>query len=133
MLVSAIALTGFVLQVLTFGSPGLQSAAVGALIGAASFLPFYLLEGMAAGDVKLMAATCAWLSPELAASAVVATYLSGSVLGAVFWISGRRSQGVPYALAIAIGTLLAVLLAKTGFLLTADPVNAYPQQIGVSP
>jgi prepilin peptidase CpaA len=51
----------------------------GWLTGFAMLLPFYLLRGMAAGDVKLMAAAGAWLGTSLAFDAGLATFVLGGI------------------------------------------------------
>jgi len=115
-------------------------AALGGIgLGFAMFLPFYLLRGMAAGDVKLMAVVGAFSDASEAFEIVVLTWCVGGVmaLGMVLLrgrlrlalvnigllLSSIRGQGaaapapplqhsagaMPYGLAIAIGTI-AVLL-----------------------
>ncbi|AOJ07857.1 A24 family peptidase [Burkholderia mayonis] len=49
----------------------------GAATGAGLLLPFYLLRGMAAGDVKLMLAIGAWVGPSLALRIVLTTFVVG--------------------------------------------------------
>ncbi len=44
------------------------------------FLPFFLLGGMGAGDVKLMAALGAWLGPAEAFAIAIYASLAGGVL-----------------------------------------------------
>lgn len=51
----------------------------GWIAGLIIFLPFYLLRGMAAGDVKLMAAVGAWLGASMVPSIAIATWLIGGV------------------------------------------------------
>ena len=51
----------------------------GWLTGFAMLLPFYLLRGMAAGDVKLMAGAGAWLGTSLAFDAGLATFVLGGI------------------------------------------------------
>lgn len=51
----------------------------GALAGFALLLPFYLVRGMAAGDVKLMMTIGAWLGPAFALNIVLVTLLIGGV------------------------------------------------------
>ena len=53
--------------------------ACGWLTGLAIFLPFYLLRGMAAGDVKLMAAVGAWLGASMAFEIALATFVIGGL------------------------------------------------------
>ena len=45
------------------GVHGLGMAAAGWIVGILLFLPIFLLRGMGAGDVKLLAALGAWLGP----------------------------------------------------------------------
>jgi prepilin peptidase CpaA len=61
----------------------------GWVVGAAVFLPFFLLGGMGAGDVKLVAALGAWLGP--AKVAWVAIF--GGIAGGVLAIIVAASQG----------------------------------------
>ncbi|CAJ91868.1 Flp pilus assembly protein, peptidase CpaA [Cupriavidus necator] len=46
-------------------------------VGLVLFLPFYLMRGMAAGDVKLMAAVGAWLGGSMALKIALATCVIG--------------------------------------------------------
>ena len=50
------ALAGLIYQTAAAGWIGTQGAVAGWLVGSALFLPFFLLGGMGAGDVKLLAA-----------------------------------------------------------------------------
>jgi prepilin peptidase CpaA len=52
---------------------------MGAATGFAALLPFYLLRGMAAGDVKLMAMVGAWLGASAACYVVLATFVVGGI------------------------------------------------------
>jgi len=111
---------------------GISEWAMGWLAGFGIFLPFYLLHGMAAGDVKLMAAVGAWLGAGMAAKIALATFVLGGAwalvlvlvsgkgrevlrnLGSMALI-GRRGPAVgslPYGVAIAAGTLV-MLFART--------------------
>src|ERR1700740_3319900 len=65
---------------LALGGPlaTLRLGLAGALAGGTIFLPFYLLRGMAAGDVKLMAMVGAFLGP---AAAVLAALVTGIARG----------------------------------------------------
>lgn len=114
LLVAPLALAGIAVQTFDLGPRGLGFALGGALIGAVCTLPFHLLRGMAAGDVKLMAAAGAWFAPEAAPLVIALTFLAGGVLGIAMIVAGRRRYGVPYAIAIALGvaaTLLLLLLS----------------------
>ena len=125
---------------LVSGSPlhlitvGLAGCATGLLV----FLPLYLLRGMAAGDVKLMAMTGAFVGPAMAAHIALVACLAGGVLGlgmvilngrwAVLWRNlgalglaalrhtgpvtitrAASAGGIPYGVAIALGTAFVVL------------------------
>ncbi len=50
---------------------GFAAWLAGAATGAGLLLPFYLVRGMAAGDVKLMLAIGAWVGPTLARLSVI--------------------------------------------------------------
>src|SRR5437762_8698439 len=64
------ALVAFIASGLAGGSSALGASLAGWALAAAIWLPCYLLGGMGAGDVKLMAAIGAWLAP---AAAIYAT------------------------------------------------------------
>ena len=76
---------------------GVPAGALGWLAGAATgfglLLPFYLLRGMAAGDVKLMLAIGAWVGAEMTFYIVLATFIAGGI-GAIAYalLRGRMRQ-----------------------------------------
>jgi prepilin peptidase CpaA len=72
----------------TGGWAGLGISALGWLAGAALFLPFFVLGGMGAGDVKLVACLGAWLGPWTAVYVDLYAAIAGGVM----------------ALALALGT-----------------------------
>ena len=126
-------------SVLTMGLAGLG-------VGLLMFLPLYLLGGMAAGDVKLMATVGALTGPALACQISLATYVAGGILACLIVLCKRRTReaaanvgallrpmlmrwggaplasgaaappsvgGMPYALAIAAGTLCVLWIRHT--------------------
>jgi len=140
---NAVVVWGIVLALgiggLAGGHTGFLSALGGLLLGGLLLLPFYLLGGMGAGDVKLMAMTGAFLGPTATLLAVAVTLTAGlvlalSVLGV--WLimqsapgltalttlrrllparlrpslPGSRPAHFPYAAAIAVGAMTALWL-----------------------
>ena len=117
----------------------LLAALAGLALGLALFLPFYLLRGMAAGDVKLMAVVGAFAGPQQVFAIAVLAWCSGGVMAllAVLWrrrpglamsnlinmtraaltpgvapgaAQGQGSAGsIPYGVAIAIGTIVVLV------------------------
>jgi len=69
------------------GASGLLTGIGGATVGMGIFLPFYLGQGMGAGDVKLMGAAGAFLGPEYALLATGLSLGSGGVLAIVILAS----------------------------------------------
>jgi prepilin peptidase CpaA len=122
-------------------APGrsLFAAFEGMLTGFLIFLPFYLLRGMAAGDVKLMAVIGAFTGPGVAFEIALLTWCVGGLMALVtILLRGRlrlaldnlrcmlfgvlpggvglaasapqNSAGsMPYGLAIAAGTVVALV------------------------
>lgn len=118
---------------------GFGKSLLGAVTGLVIMLPLYMLHAMGAGDVKLMAAVGAFLGPVQTLGAALLVFLAGGVLSlaAALWsgafrrvadnlrllalstLPGRAgaTRGIqttgrlPYALAIAAGTLLQLWLA----------------------
>lgn len=77
-------LLGFILHLYLGSWTGLASSVLGFLVGFGVFLPLYLLGGMAAGDVKLMAAVGALVGSSLAWITVILTLLSGALIALVY-------------------------------------------------
>jgi prepilin peptidase CpaA len=67
-------------SLVTAGPNGLATSALGWLAGAALFLPFFVLGGMGAGDVKLVACLGAWLGPLTAVYVDLYAAVAGGVM-----------------------------------------------------
>ena len=78
-----------VFAAVTGGVQGAGWSLAGWAIGCAVFMPWFLLGGMGAGDVKLLAALGAWAGP----SAVVWMALYGALAGGVFAIVVSLARG----------------------------------------
>lgn len=73
--------TGYVYNVAAYGwGEGLQIAFLGMCVGLATLLPFYSLNWMGAGDVKMMAGMGAWLGPAVCWWGFVYTVFIGAGL-----------------------------------------------------
>ncbi|WP_079202511.1 prepilin peptidase [Pseudomonas sp. CC6-YY-74] len=118
-------------QVYFAGVSGLGNGALGMLVGFAVFLPLYVLGGMAAGDVKLMAMVGAFLTPQGALWAALFSLIAGGLCGFLivlvrgqlsmtfsrYWLMLRArayfapatgevaGKPFPYSVAILLGTL----------------------------
>jgi prepilin peptidase CpaA len=136
------ALVGIGLHILWAGSEGLLIGFYGFTAGLLLLLPFHLFGGgMAAGDVKLMAAAGAFLGPKATLIAVCSSLIVGSLLGIGFLVlrgglmsalrryfstmkcfvvtgtfsyvpphpSEAAASKFPYAVAIAMGTVITLL------------------------
>jgi prepilin peptidase CpaA len=130
---ASLLLAALVLGVASDGPWGGLRAAGGGAVGLLVLLPFYLLGGMAAGDVKLMTGAGALLGgPAAALFAAAATLLIGGILAlgyaaarlgrarmaaarpgtrTVGWVLTAGQWVFPYALAILGGTLAALVAA----------------------
>ncbi len=75
------------LFIATFASAGVSigNAFLGGLIGFCAFLPVYLLRGMGAGDVKLMAVVGTWTGPSIAVDIIFASALIGGAWAVMLW------------------------------------------------
>ena len=100
--------TGIALAAIGWG-PGPGSALLGSLLASVAFLPLYLMRGMAAGDVKLMGVVGVYLGVPGAIPAALYSAIAGGVLAIVWkYRQGPRGQ-MPYAIAIAGGSMAYVL------------------------
>jgi len=77
------AATALVYHTVLGGVDGFQAASLGWLAGAAAFMPFFLLGGMGAGDVKLLAALGAWMGPAGAMWVALYASLAGGAIAIV--------------------------------------------------
>lgn len=150
---NVLVLSGVVLSVLLHWRTGAEGVLLstwlaGLATGFFLFLPLYLLRGMAAGDVKLMAMAGAFVGPALALQIAVLTCLIGGMLALGMLVANGRwrillqnlktllwpllcrvagypvqavvidrqasAGGIPYGVAIALGTA-AVVLEQHGF------------------
>jgi prepilin peptidase CpaA len=95
------AVAGLITHAVIGGVSGGMTSVAGFAVGMILFLPFFLLGGMGAGDVKLLAALGAWLGP-----------------GDVFWLALYASViGGVLAVAVAFGRgYLATALQNVGTL-----------------
>lgn len=73
------------------GGRGLLDGLAGGLVCGAAFFLFFLVKGMGAGDVKLMAAVGAWAGWGRAANLLIATALAGGVLAIGYMVAHRRT------------------------------------------
>jgi Flp pilus assembly protein protease CpaA len=89
--------TGLLLHTYQHGWDGLAASLVGIMIGFLALLPFYLAQGMRAGDLKLMAACGAFLGFHTPL-AIGFSLLVGMVLGLA--VLGWRGGAKPGSAAI---------------------------------
>ena len=107
----------------------LLSALGGMLLGLAIFLPFYLVRGMAAGDVKMMGVVGFFTGPTEAFQIAIFTWCAGGVMALLLiLLRGRLRQtfvnvghllsgtvlpqsagAMPYGVAIALGTIVVLV------------------------
>ena len=118
--------------------PALLDSLGGALTGLLIFMPFYLVRGMAAGDVKMMATVGAFTGPAAALQVAILAWCAGGLMALAFllyrgrlglaltnlWgivkpallrlpatpVTERQSAGsMPYGVAIAAGTIYLLI------------------------
>lgn len=75
--------TAIAFSLMTAGVGGLVSSVAGWALGLLIFLPFLLLRGLGAGDVKLMACLGAWLGPFVVVRAALYAAVAGGVMAIV--------------------------------------------------
>jgi prepilin peptidase CpaA len=81
---------GIGLNGLLAGQPGVQASLLGLLVAMAIYVPLYLLRGMGAGDVKLMAALGALAGPRKWLMIFLASALLGGFMALI--VAGRRGR-----------------------------------------
>lgn len=73
-----------------FGWSGVGNAVLGILVGLGVLIVPWLMGGMGAGDVKLMAAIGAWFGPWMTLVAFCTGAIIGGVIAGVLIVVGRR-------------------------------------------
>ena len=91
---------------------GIKGALLGALIGLAVFLPFYLLRAMGAGDVKLMAGIGSFVGPATAIDVALFILVTGGVMAAVRMVWVRKTQLVLFNVVTALSQLVPGTVAR---------------------
>ncbi len=89
------ALAGIAVHAYLGGWTGAGLSVAGWLVGVAFFLPLFMLGGMGAGDVKLLAAIGAWLGPAATVWVALFSAIAGGVMGLIVsaW-SGYLTQAI---------------------------------------
>lgn len=87
---ASIAAMGFMAQGYFFGWSGLAAGMLGMLVGFATLIVPWLMNGMGAGDVKLMMAIGVWLGPWLTLVSFCAGAIVGGIIAVVMILSSGR-------------------------------------------
>jgi prepilin peptidase CpaA len=82
-------ISGVVYHTAVGGLHGLGGSLLGLVFGFAILLGFYVMGGMGAGDVKLMAAVGAWLGLPLTFKVFIASSLAAGVYAVILLVVGR--------------------------------------------
>lgn len=108
----------------------LLSCLAGAAAGLAIFMPFYLLRGMAAGDVKMMATVGAFTGPAVALHIAILSWCAGGLMALAIIVCRRR---VRTALANLWGILRpAVLRLPAGPAGTRESAGSMPYGLAIA-
>ena len=91
---------GFGLNIFFFGGHGLRAASLGFLCALLAYLPLYLIRGMGAGDVKLMAAVGAIAGPSNWLGIFLATAIAGGIVSVVVIALKKRFHQTFWNLAV---------------------------------
>ena len=87
-------LVGIGFHTLSRGLDGFLFSTAGMFLGLGLLVAFYLVGGMGAGDVKLMAAVGAFLGPKGALTAFVLTALVGGIYALVLLVRSGRAGAI---------------------------------------
>jgi len=87
---ASLIVAGFVVQGLYFGTSGLMAGFWGLLTGFGILIIPWLMHGMGAGDVKLLAAIGVWFGPWMTLCSFALGALIGGLAAVVMIVSSRR-------------------------------------------
>lgn len=126
-LVVALATTGLLISALGYGDARtLKDGILGIAVGLVLWVPFFGLGWLGAGDVKLFAASGAWLAPGTTLIAAVVAALVGGLVSLVWMLRLYGSRGTTDRVA------LGVTFGPAAFGGTLDPRSARAIPYGVS-
>lgn len=108
---------------------GWKTWGLGMLTGFILFLPLYLIRGVGAGDVKLMAMVGAFLGPNAIIGAILVTFIVGGVLTLVVVVR----NGSLRLLLDNLRTMLVLSFIKSTVLHQMPKVEAAPVSAGKMP
>ncbi|TXC85506.1 A24 family peptidase [Paraburkholderia azotifigens] len=113
---------------------GYSAWGLGLLTGGGLFLPLYLLRGMGAGDVKLMAMVGAFVGPEPALEIVLVTCVIGGVwaLAVVVFRRALKSTGTNMLAILLSGSGLSGSLSETGEDAAPSSVGSLPYGVAIA-
>ena len=113
---------------------GYSAWGLGLLTGGGLFLPLYLLRGMGAGDVKLMAMVGAFVGPELAFEILLVTCVVGGIwaLAAVVFKRALKSTGTNMLAILLSGGGLSGRLSETGKDAALPSVGSLPYGVAIA-
>jgi prepilin peptidase CpaA len=94
---------GFIVQGVYFGTAGVTAGLWGLLTGFGLLIVPWLMHGMGAGDVKLMAAIGVWLGPMM----TFYSFVLGAMLGGIAAVAMILSTGRLRMACVNIGVILA--------------------------
>ena len=108
-------LAGMIVPAIAGGWAGFQTSCLGLGLALLLFVVPCFLRGMGMGDLKLAAGVGAWIGPGQFWMAFIVTAMVGGILAVVYALrpasagrgQGKSAQSIPYAPAIAIGTLFS--------------------------
>jgi prepilin peptidase CpaA len=118
---------GIAVSAFLHGWHGLGQSFAGLGLGFAIYGLLFFMGGMGAGDVKLAAAIGAWIGPSQLFIALLVTAMAGGIMVFGWALFGgflkdlfkgagdHMKRKMPYAPAIAVGTLISFFATKTGF------------------
>jgi prepilin peptidase CpaA len=106
-----LALAGLVGGAYEFGVGHVWSGLASGVLGGLACMPMYVMRGLSAGDVKLIAATSVWWSISQLLIALAAIALCGAVLALGYLCVNRGVTHIPYAVAIAASTVATVMVS----------------------
>ncbi|NLE36994.1 MAG: prepilin peptidase [Pirellulaceae bacterium] len=116
--------SGIVYHGIVYGVAGLQNSILGFLFGGLVLILLYLIGGMGAGDVKLLAASGAWLGIPV----IVYVFIVAATLGSLYSLGVLVSQGRLISAVTTIQVAFHQLVALGRHLGTEERVEAIVEQ-----